>query len=250
MGTLLFDVDNDSDLDLYLCSGSNEFKQGDTAYLDRLFINDGKGNFSLLAGAMPQLPISKNVIKGADMDGDGDIDLFIGSRQVPMEYPKPASGYLFRNDSRNGVVKFTDVTEEVAPALKDIGMISDALWSDFDNDGQVDLVICGEFMPVLFLKNDQHKLSLVGNDTGGNTGLWNSLTAADIDNDGDIDYIAGNAGLNSFYKGSPEQPFQVYAADFDKNGSFDAIPFLYLKKGICDLIILPCKNMVLMVIRA
>ena len=229
MGSLLIDVDNDQDLDLYLCSGSNEFKQDDTAYLDRLYINNGKASFTELKNALPQLPVSKDVLKAADFDKDGDIDIFIGSRMIPMQYPKPGSGYLLRNDSKNGKVKFTDVTKELAPSLQNIGMISDALWSDYDGDGATDLVICGEFMPVVFLKNINGKFTVTENKLKESTGLWNSIVAADIDNDGDMDYLAGNAGLNSFYRGTVAQPFQVYAADFDKNGSYDAFPFLFLK---------------------
>lgn len=234
MGSLLFDADMDGDADLYLCSGSNEFKQGDTAYADRLFINDGKGNFSEQKNALPSLQVSKDVIKAADFDKDGDLDLFIGSRMVPMEYPKPASGYLLLNESSGGQIKFTNASERIAPALKEIGMITDALWTDFDNDNDPDLLLSGEFMPISFLQNNNGNFSKIESGLSNYSGLWNSLAAIDADNDGDMDYIAGNAGLNSFYKGTTEQPFQVYADDFDKNGSYDAIPFLYLKdeKGI------------------
>ncbi len=229
MGCLLIDFDNDADLDLYLCSGGNEYKQGDSAYADKLYVNNGKGNFTELKNAIPQLWVSKNVLKAADFDKDGDVDLFIGSRNIPQAFPKKASGYILRNDTQNGRIKFTDVTKEIAAGLQNIGMITDALWSDYDNDGQVDLVLCGEFMPITFLKNNKGKFSIVDNEINNAKGLWNSIAAADIDNDGDIDYVVGNAGLNSFYKGTTERPYQVYAADFDKNGSYDAIPFLYLK---------------------
>jgi enediyne biosynthesis protein E4 len=229
MGTLLFDVDSDADLDLYLCSGGNEYKQGDSAYVDQLYINDGKGNFTALKKGIPQLWVSKSALKAADFDCDGDMDLLIGSRNIPQEFPKKASGYILRNDTKEGQILFTDVTKEIAPSLQNLGMISDVLWSDFDDDGQLDIVLCGEFMPIIFLKNNKGKFAIVESESNNSKGLWNSITAADIDNDGDMDYVVSNAGLNSFYKGTMERPYQVYAADFDKNGSYDAIPFLYLK---------------------
>ncbi len=229
MGSLLLDVDKDGDADLITCSGSNELKNGDSSFTDKLFTNDGKGNFTEIKNALPKLMVSKDVLKAADFDNDGDLDLFMGSRSIPMEYPKPASGYILRNDTKNGQIKFSDITKNIAASLQNIGMISDALWSDFDNDGKLDLVLCGEFMPITFLKNMGNTFIKIDTDIKNNIGLWNSLAALDIDNDGDMDYVAGNAGLNSFYKGTTAQPFEIYAADFDKNGSYDAIPFLHLK---------------------
>jgi len=231
LGSLLLDIDNDKDLDLYICSGSNEFKKQDTAYRDRLFINDGQGNFNEDVGALPQNLASKQVVKSADFDNDGDLDLFIGSRSVPNEYPQKASAYIYRNDTKAGKIKFTDITSSLAPAFANLGMISDAVWSDFDNDGKTDLVVCGEFMAVHFFKNTGAHFEQTASDTDSLIGLWNSITPADIDNDGDIDYIAGNLGLNSFYKGTTQYPFEIYSADFDNNGSYDAIPFVYLKNN-------------------
>jgi enediyne biosynthesis protein E4 len=231
MGSLLIDVDGDGDLDILTCSGSNELKNGDSSFKDKLFANDGKGNFTEIKNALPLIALSKDVLKAADFDNDGDLDLFMGSRSIPMEYPKPASGYILRNDTKNGQIKFTDITKDISADLQNIGMISDALWSDFDNDGKLDLILCGEFMPITFLKNTGNTFIKTDTDIKNNIGLWNSLAAVDIDNDGDMDYVAGNAGLNSFYKGTTGQPFQIYAADFDKNGSYDAIPFLYLKNN-------------------
>jgi enediyne biosynthesis protein E4 len=231
MGSLLIDVDTDGDVDLITCSGSNELKNGDSSFIDKVFSNDGKGNFTEIENALPQIAISKDVLKAADFDNDGDVDLFMGSRSIPMEYPKPASGYILRNDTKKGIIKFTDITKEIASSLQNIGMISDALWSDFDNDGKVDLVLCGEFMPITFLKNENEKFIKIETNIKNKIGLWNSIAAVDIDNDGDMDYVAGNAGLNSFYKGTSEKPFEIYAADFDKNDSYDAIPFLYLNNN-------------------
>jgi enediyne biosynthesis protein E4 len=229
MGALLFDIDNDLDQDLYICSGSNEFRKNDTAYRDKVFLNDGKGNFSEVLHALPANMNSKQVVKAIDFDSDGDLDLFLGSRSIPNEYPKPASGFLYRNDSKHSAVKFTDVTQQVAPELTNLGLITDAVWSDFNNDEKIDLVVCGEFMPVTFFINVNGKLKKTSAITDSVRGLWNSITPADIDNDGNTDYIVGNLGLNSFYKASYEHPFTIYGDDFDRNGSFEAIPFLFLK---------------------
>ncbi len=240
MGSLLIDVDADGDADLITCSGSNEVKNGDSSFIDKLFINDGRGNFVELKNALPQIAVSKNVIKAADFDNDGDLDLFMGCRSIPMEYPTPASGYILRNDTKNGTIKFTDVTNDIAPQLENTGMISDALWSDFDNDGKTDLLLCGEFMPVTFFKNSHGKFTKITTAISNETGMWNSIAAVDADNDGDMDYVAGNAGLNSFYKGTAAQPFQIYAADYDKSGSYDALPFLYLKNNNGQINQYPC----------
>lgn len=228
-GVLLIDIDNDKDLDLYLCSGSNEFSKLNPAYQDQLFTNDGKGNFTEQSAVLPANLASKQVLKAADIDLDGDLDLFIGSRVIPKEFPSPASGFLYRNDTKDGRISFTDITASLAPELKDLGLISDAVWSDFDGDGKVDLVVCGEFMPVGFFRNTEGKFKRTATGVEQSLGLWNSITPTDVDNDGRTDYIVGNLGGNSFYKGTAEQPFSIYAADFDKNGSYDAIPFLFLK---------------------
>jgi enediyne biosynthesis protein E4 len=252
LGALFIDIDNDLDQDLYLCSGSNEFRNNDTAYRDRLFINDGKGNFSEDVHALPVNLNSKQVVKAVDFDDDGDLDLFLGSRSIPNAYPKPASGFIYRNDSHKGVVKLTDVTKAVAPELTNLGLITDAIWSDFNNDEKIDLVICGEFMPVTFFTNLNGKLRKRYSVTDSIKGLWNSITPADIDNDGKTDYIVGNLGLNSFYKGTVDHPFTIYGGDFDNNGSFEAIPFLYLKDqegGIAEFPAFTRDDMILELIR-
>jgi hypothetical protein len=228
-GVLLADLNNDGYPDLYIASGSNEFEQGDSSFSDRVYLNNGKGAFTEINNALPVNLQSKDCVKAADIDGDGDLDLFLAGRSIPHQYPKPASGYIYRNDSGNGQLKFTDVTAEMAPQLKDMGMISDALWTDFDNDGKIDLVVCGEFMPVTFLKNVNGHLIIQHTGIDDFYGCWNSIVATDVDNDGKMDYIVGNLGLNSFYTGTFKRPFQVFAGDFDSNGIYDAIPFLYLK---------------------
>jgi enediyne biosynthesis protein E4 len=225
LGTLIFDADGDGHPDIYCVSGSNEFAAGTKNYQDRLWINDGKGHFKLDTAAIPVNYSSKSCVKAADFDHDGDLDLFIGGRVLPGNYPLPVSSFIYRNDSRPGHPKFTDVTDAVAPGLRDIGMVCDALWTDFDNDGWVDLIVVGEWMPITLFKNEHGKLVNVTAQSGlsSEIGWWNSITAGDFDNDGDIDYIVGNLGLNSFYRADKEHPLGIYAKDFDGNQSLDAI---------------------------
>ncbi len=236
LGTLLFDADGDGDLDLYLASGSNEFIAETKYYQDWFYTNDGKGNFTFNETSFPKNYTSKSCAKACDFDNDGDLDLFIGGRVLPGKYPLPVSSFIYRNDSKTGVVKFTDITNEVAPGLKNIGLTCDALWTDFDGDGFTDLIIAGEWMPLQFFKNIKGKLQNVSAASGINTevGWWNSITAGDFDNDGDIDYIAGNLGKNSFYRAANQYPVSIYAKDFDNNGGLDIITTVYLldEKGV------------------
>lgn len=231
MGLLLFDADGDGDLDLYCASGSNEFPANSKNYQDQLFINDGKGNFKSDSSALPVNYTSKSCLKAIDFDHDGDLDLFIGGRSLPGSYPLPVSSFIYRNDSKDGKIKFTDVTADVAKDLQNIGMVCDAVWTDFNNDGWPDLIVTGEWMPVTFFKNNNGKLENITSQTGiaSETGWWNSITAGDFDNDGDIDYIAGNLGENSFFRASNQYPVSIYAKDFDNNGSIDPIITVFLK---------------------
>ncbi|OIN58367.1 VCBS repeat-containing protein [Arsenicibacter rosenii] len=229
MGTLLLDVDQDGDVDLYIASGGIEGNAGTEVYMDRLYLNDGKGNFTLAVNALPPVFSSKSCVKATDFDRDGDLDLFVGGRVEPDHYPKPVSSLILRNDSKAGQVKFTDVTAQVAPNLKDIGLVCDALWTDVDNDGWQDLFLAGEWMPLTLLKNQQGKLVKAEDKTlSAKKGWWNSLVSGDFDHDGDVDYIAGNLGLNARMRASDAQPARLYAADFDNNGFYDAIPTIYI----------------------
>jgi hypothetical protein len=237
MGILLFDADGDGDQDLYIASGGFENQPGSEAYNDHLYINDGHGNFSEDSRAVPALAVSKSCVRACDLDRDGDPDLFIAGRVDPWFYPRPVSCYILRNDSGGGTVRFTDITAEAAPELKDIGLVCDALFTDYDNDGWTDLLIAGEWMPLTFLKNENGSFRTAsGTGLGTMKGWWNSVTGGDFDNDGDIDYVAGNLGLNSFYRADMEHPASVCAADFDNNGSYDAFPALYLTASQTDTV--------------
>ena len=181
-GILLFDANGDGKLDLYISSGGYMNAPGDTTYQDRLYLNDGKGNFTLAPNALPINHTSKLCVRAIDYNRDGKPDLFISGRVDPWNYPKPVSSFILRNDSKNGHVKFTDVTDQVAPDLKNIGMVCDALFTDYDNDGWPDLVLAGEWMPVTFLKNEHGVFKNVTKTTGlaNRPGWWNSIVAGDF----------------------------------------------------------------------
>lgn len=226
MGILVFDADNDQDNDVYMVAGGSEHTQGTAALQDRLYINDGKGNFS--PGELPDTKVSGSCVIGADYDRDGDIDLFIGGRVNPGKYPQPARSYLLRNDSK---LKDHPVFTDITPAfLQSPGMVTSAIWSDFNNDQWVDLIVTGEFMPITFYQNAGGQLSDVSAGTGitSITGWWNNIVGADFDLDGDIDYVAGNLGLNTRHKASEKEPLCIYAKDYDKNGLIDPVMCYYV----------------------
>jgi hypothetical protein len=230
-GLLLFDADGDGDLDLYVASGGYEQQPGAKSYQDKFYLNNGKGNFTLQTDALPTNYTSKLCVKAVDYNKDGKLDLFVSGRVEPWSYPKPVSSMILRNDSQNGKPKFTDVTATVAKGLKDIGLVCDAAFTDYDNDGWPDLVITGEWMPLTFMKNDHGVFKNTTPATGlaNKLGWWNTIAGGDFDHDGDIDYIVGNTGLNTFYKATDEYPVYITAKDFDKNDSYDAFPSLFLK---------------------
>ena len=233
-GLLLFDADADGDLDLYATSGSPEFNPNELAEAlrHRLYVNDGKGNFTLASNALPNFRLNGSCVKAADFDGDGDLDLFVGGRVEPYKYPMGVPSYLLRNDSQKGKPHFTDVTAQLAPVLAKGGLTCDALWTDYDKDGDPDLLLASEWAPLTMLRNDKGHLQPVENNgLAEKAGFWNSITPGDFDNDGDIDYLAGNIGQNNLLRATTERPVRIYAGDFDNNGFYDAFPSVYFKNA-------------------
>lgn len=230
-GILLFDADGDGDLDVYAASGGYKYDHNHVNYQDILYLNDGKGNFEKTEGVLPVNNTSKLCVRALDFNKDGKLDLFVSGRVDPWNYPKPVSSFIFRNDTQNAVVKFTDVTNEVAPELNNIGMVCDALFTDFDNDGQTDLLLTGEWMPVTFFKNSGGKFKNVTLTSGiaNKQGWWNSIVAGDFRHTGRTDYIIGNIGLNTLYRANDQYPVYSTSGDFSGNGSYQAIISLFLK---------------------
>lgn len=227
MDCILFDADGDGDSDLLITGGGMQFEPDANYYVPRLYINDGKGNFSLQRNAIPaSVKTIAGCVAAGDYDGDGDLDLFIGGR-VSKKYPLSPRSFILQNNK--GV--FTDVTDDVNPSLKEPGMITAAVWTDIDGDKRPDLVIAGEWMPIRFFKNNNRKLIEVTDQVGlePNNGMWRSLIATDIDKDGDIDLVAGNLGLNCDYRVSEAEPMELFASDIDDNGSVDPVFFYYIK---------------------
>ncbi|MFH5884250.1 VCBS repeat-containing protein [Halalkalibaculum sp. DA3122] len=221
VGAAFLDANGDGNPDLYVASGGYEFSPASDMLQDRLYLNDGTGRFIKDRAALPQMLTSSGVVKAADYDQDGDPDLFVGGRQVPGRYPYAPQSYLLRNDGGN----FSDVTDHVIPEVSQAGMITDAEWIDFNGDGNIDLVTAGEWLPIQFYRNNGDSFEDVTAETGNESqrGWWHSLAAADLDEDGDPDLLAGNLGENYTYRASPDEPFEVYADDFDSNQSMDLL---------------------------
>jgi len=239
VNALFFDADGDGDMDLYIVSGGNEYADQSRGYQDHLYLNDGKGHFTKAPdGALPPMFSPKFAIAAGDFDQDGREDLFIGGRGLPGSFPLSSRSYILHNDSHDGIIHFTDVTETVCPDLRLPGMVTAAAWTSIDKDHNPDpvnrypdLLIAGDWMPVRLFHNEKGKLSDVSASAGltGLSGMWSSITPADLNGDGRMDYILGNCGYNNQFKASANQPMTLYAADFDGNGTIDPIICYYIQ---------------------
>lgn len=220
---LFFDIDNDGDQDLYVASGGNEFGLGSMQLIDRLYLNNGKGFFTKTDDPTLRANTwSTGTVRSSDINGDGYLDLFVGSRLRPFLYGVPAPSFIYINNGNGG---FENATAEIAPSLDNLGMITDAVWTDIDNDNDEDLIVVGEWMNPTIFENENGKLSdkSVQAGTSDFKGWYHSIEASDVDGDGDIDFILGNHGLNSRFKASPTEPIKLYVNDFDQNGSPEQI---------------------------
>ncbi|MFT5466951.1 MAG: hypothetical protein ACI8UO_002053 [Verrucomicrobiales bacterium] len=239
MGALFFDADADGDLDLYVASGSVEAEAGSALLRDRLYLNNGSGTFSTAQGAIPDIRDSSSSVAAADFDRDGDVDLFVGVRSDIGNYPDAVTSRLLVN--QGGI--FEDQTEALAPQLIDFGLVTGATWSDFDNDGWVDLVIARDWGPISFFKNNEGSLAdhagpALADNQAGRTGVndihgwWNGVAGADIDNDGDIDYVATNFGKNIQYRASVQAPALIFYGDMDGSGRRHIVEAMF-ENGVC-----------------
>ena len=222
MGVVFLDADSDGDQDLYVVSGGVEYDAGDPALQDRLYLNDGRGNFrDATAEALPEMQDSGSCAVACDFDRDGDLDLFVGSRVIPGRWPLAPRSHLLRNEGG----RFRDVTEELAPELEQIGLVTGAVWSDCNSDGWSDFLLSIEWGPITLFLNKEGRLSNHTEAAGlsADDGWWNSIAAGDIDNDGDMDYVAMNIGLNTKYHASKDKPAQLFVRNFDGNGRLDLV---------------------------
>ncbi|MCR9013746.1 VCBS repeat-containing protein [Aquiflexum gelatinilyticum] len=227
---VFFDANKDGFKDLYICSGGyHDYLSNEESLQDRLYINDGMGNLHLSTNSLPKMLTSSSAVSTADFNNDGNLDLFVGGRVIPGKYPQTPQSYILINDG-NG--KFSDLSSQYLPAEGKIGMVTDAVSLDLNKDGFQDLVLVGEYMPLTVYLNEggiyfsDVTEKWVGNDTKG---WWSSLEIGDFDNDGDMDVVAGNFGLNSQFKTNSSEPLRLYFGDFDENSSTDPILVSYLQ---------------------
>lgn len=227
MGALFFDANGDGHQDLYVGSGGSEFEPGSKFYQDQLYLNDSTGTFRLAPDRLPTMHTSTSVVTAADYDRDGDLDLFVGSRVRPTQYPVPPQSHLLEN--RDGT--FVDVTESMAPALQNAGLVTGALWTDIDDDQWRDLIVVGEWMPISVYDNREGRLVPITDSVGlGETvGWWNGITSGDFDRDGDTDYVVGNLGRNTLLKNTEAGPVRVHFGDFNGDGRTDPLLSRYVQ---------------------
>lgn len=226
VAAICFDAEGDGDLDVYVVNGGSEWPVGDTRYQDQLYVNNGKGAFTISTGALPSMPTSGGCVAAGDMDGDGDEDLFVGGRVLPAAYPYAPKSYLLRNEGG----RFVDITAEVAPDLQEVGMVTDAAWVNLLGDSAPELLMVGEWMPISLFQNQDGKLSLTSIPAfAQSAGWWNRILVHDFDQDGDPDFVLGNHGLNGQMRPRPDQPVSIYAKDFDENGNIDPITCYFIQ---------------------
>jgi hypothetical protein len=225
VSAIFFDANGDGYPDLYTASGGYEFREGDDALQDHLYLNDGKGHFS--GAPLPPLLFDKGCVRAGDFNGDGHMDLFIGGRAVSGKYPTAPRSALLLNDGKG---RFKNITEQVAPGLAHIGMVTDAVWLDLNKDGRDDLILVGEWMPITVLLNEGGELKDASADyiKFPSAGWWNTLLAEDLDGDGDKDLVIGNMGLNTQFRASAKEPVSIYYKDFDGNGILDPVLCYYI----------------------
>lgn len=230
-GALFFDADGDHDLDLYIVSGGTAYPVNDTNYQDRLYENDGKGNFTLQSAALPLVVSSGSCVRAADYDHDGDLDIYVGGRVMPGLYPVSPVSYLLKNESKPGAMKFVYASDQPSQRLRKPGMVTDAAWVDLNKDGWSDLVVVGEFMPITVFENQKGILvdKTAAYDLSNTGGLWCRLLVDDIDKDGDPDLVVGNMGLNTQFRASEKEPLTLTYADFDGDGAIDPILCYYIQ---------------------
>ncbi|MEN8116045.1 MAG: VCBS repeat-containing protein [Bacteroidota bacterium] len=223
----MFDADNDGDLDLYVASGGNELPLSSSALSDRLYINKDNGHFVKSPQILPAGKYENTAcVRAEDFDNDGTVELFVGLRLMPFQYGVPVSGYILENDGKG---KLMNVTKQIAPELLNVGLIRDMLWEDVDGDEDKDIIIAGEWMPIKIFINEngkftEQKEAFFSEKTDG---WWNCLAAGDFDGDGDVDFVAGNHGLNSRFKAAHDKPVDMYVNDFDLSGTVEQIVCVY-----------------------
>jgi hypothetical protein len=223
---MFFDADGDGDVDLYVVSGGNEFWTEHDALLDRLYRNDGLGALRRSDDALPAFFENGACVVPGDFDADGHLDLFVGGRVMSREYGRIPRSYLLQND---GTGRFRDVTQERAPALAEVGMVTSGAWVDYDDDGRLDLIVAGEWMPIRVFRQEDGRLVDRTAEAGfsGTNGWWNTVAAVDLRGTGRPDLILGNLGLNSRIRASAEEPARLYLHDFSQNGRVEQILTLY-----------------------
>ncbi len=228
VSALFFDADQDNDLDLYVVSGGNEFEKNDDALQDRIYLNDGKGNFSFEEERLPKMITSGGQVTASDIDADGDQDLFVGGRITPGAYPVAPRSYILQNDGKGN---FSDITATFAPDLLTPGMVTDAQFIGLNDDEFPDLILVGEWMaPTILMNKNGGRFELSSSEElAGLSGWWNTMHSEDMDNDGDLDLILGNFGNNNQYKPSENHPVSMIYKDFDQNGSIDPILCCYIQ---------------------